>query len=713
MTGFLKAVPVWLRGRSEEKNVQAVFQTELEYGRHMGTVIMNITAASLYKLWVNGRFAAYGPARAPHGYARIDRVDITGFLREGTNSIRIDVAGYYCYSYYMIRQPSFLQAELLYEKSGEAGGKARVLAATGMDFIGYLDCRRIKKVMRYSFQRTFSEVWNGNFGLVRERTEQLDLGLQYLERGVPFPERRILDPAPYGWKGTFYYEELFEFCKDRYITQISETVSGYREDEIAAKPYYRWQSMRFSGKREKVPLHGCVLREGEWLLLDMGRNCTGFICCSIAAAQGCHYMISFDEILIDGSIDFHRMKMLNLLDYEVPSGEDRQESFEVYGLRYACIMVTKGELCLKSFGIRDFGYPLKTGAVTCRDGELDRIYHAALETFHQNVVDVYMDCPTRERAGWLCDSYFTSFAEQCFTGQNAAERCFMENYRLYPGLDSLPEGMLPMCYPADHPDGKYIPQWAMWYVLELKEFLERSADVDPGDYRELCYKLLDFFVLYENEWGLLERLPSWNFVEWSGANSWVWDVNYPTNMLYGRMCRIIGELYSDRRLEEKGRQIRKTVIEKAFDGTYFCDHAVRDAQGELQNAADISEVCQYYAVLFLEIQPDDSTFAGLVKAVCREFAVARAEDRQRSLIEPANDFIGLYLRLQILFQWGRYGQLKEEIKILFSDMAARTGTLWEKRDIYSSLNHGFGSYVGALIQKMEFRETEKENERSV
>ena len=31
-----------------------------------------------------------------------------------------------------------------------------------------------------------------------------------------------------------------------------------------------------------------------------------------------------------------------------------------------------------------------------------------------------MDCPSRERAGWLCDSYFTAKTEYVLTGTNCA-----------------------------------------------------------------------------------------------------------------------------------------------------------------------------------------------------------------------------------------------------------------------------------------------------
>jgi alpha-L-rhamnosidase len=75
-----------------------------------------------------------------------------------------------------------------------------------------------------------------------------------------------------------------------------------------------------------------------------------------------------------------------------------------------------------------------------------------------------MDCPTRERAGWLCDSFFTARAEKVFTGENAIEYNFLENFLLPEKFEHLPKGMLPMCYPSDHYDKVFIPNWAMWFV---------------------------------------------------------------------------------------------------------------------------------------------------------------------------------------------------------------------------------------------------------
>ena len=42
--------------------------------------------------------------------------------------------------------------------------------------------------------------------------------------------------------------------------------------------------------------------------------------------------------------------------------------------------------------------------VSAEDKDLKKIFDAAVQTYRQNTFTIYMDCPSRERAGWLCDS---------------------------------------------------------------------------------------------------------------------------------------------------------------------------------------------------------------------------------------------------------------------------------------------------------------------
>lgn len=61
------------------------------------------------------------------------------------------------------------------------------------------------------------------------------------------------------------------------------------------------------------------------------------------------------------------------------------------------------------------------------------------------------------------------------------------------------------------------------------------------------------------------------------------------------------------------------------------------------------------------------------------------------------------MRLELLRENGYYSQLLKEIKGYFLYMAELTGTLWEHKNTFASCNHGFASYVAALIYEAEER----------
>ena len=128
---------------------------------------------------------------------------------------------------------------------------------------------------------------------------------------------------------------------------------------------------------------------------------------------------------------------------------------------------------------------------------------------------------------------------------------------------------------------------------------------------------------------------------------------------------------------------------------------VRNEQGALENAPDISEVCQYYAIRFLELDKADQQYASLMDAVLTKFAADRSSEIDGIYIEPANALMGIYLRMEILFDWGCKELLQKEIKAYFGHMAELTGTLWEHKTNAASMNHGFASFAGVILQKLE------------
>ena len=193
---FSAAKPVWPEGREKEWNCQAGFTAEFTGAAAKGAVL-RYTGATMCRVFLNGKFFGYGPARAAHGFARVEELPLGGRIKEGLNVLAIEVAGYNCDSFYTVRQPSFLQAEIV-------AGDGRVLAATGVDggFSARIVKERVRKVQRFSCQRPFSEAYELEQGWDGWRTdedcpcEHVRLAerpqLPLLPRIAPVPEYGIL-----------------------------------------------------------------------------------------------------------------------------------------------------------------------------------------------------------------------------------------------------------------------------------------------------------------------------------------------------------------------------------------------------------------------------------------------------------------------------------------------------------------------------------------
>jgi alpha-L-rhamnosidase len=310
-------------------------------------------------------------------------------------------------------------------------------------------------------------------------------------------------------------------------------------------------------------------------------------------------------------------------------------------------------------------------------------------------VDVLTDCPSRERAGWLCDSYFTGKAEQLMTGFNRVEHNFLQSYLFAPPLPQLPKGMLPMCYPSDHFNGEYIPNWAMFFIIEIEDYLLRAGDRAFIDRcKDKVLSLIEFFERYKNKDGLLERLDSWIFVEWSKAADFVRDINFPTNMLYYKTLKSAAALYGREDLNRRAGEIKDAVRALSYNGEFFEDNLVYE-NGELTKTGNITETCQYYAFYFGIA--DKETYPRLYDTMFTVFGPERDDGKVFPTVYRSNAFIGNFLRLDYLKREGGIKQAYDECFDYFGRMAQRTGTLWENDKPHASCNHGFASYAAAFF----------------
>lgn len=703
-TSFNAATACWTDTGGDDLNRRVGFRVALD--ALPADAVLRLATSGLYRATVDGKFLGHGPARAGHGHFRIDEWPLKNLAGAEKSVIGIEVAASVARSYYMVKQPAFLQAEII------SGGK---VLATTQDFQAIdLHPAVLRKVPRYSYQRTFIEAFRPTAGWQAWRTEaKWDGAVMKLAevskspligRGVPYPEFKIVESKAIA-SGRF--EQLKKTPQRKYYGFHPEGFGDFPDSELEARPDHLMSSLKTTSLKDDRP--GAAIEQGAFHLHDFGVNLTGFIGFKLHAEKPTRLLATFDEVRTgpQRSVDPHRMQCVNAFQIDLPAGTTEIETFEPYTMRYLQLHALEGAITVEKVYLRELVHPHSERATfSSSDPRFDAIFEAARQTFRQNATDIFMDCPSRERAGWLCDSFFTARVEADLTGALAVERNFLENYALPDKFPGLVAGMLPMCYPMDpyakdyakDTLGNYIPNWAMWFVLELEEYLARTGDKELiARLQPRVAELMKFFTRYENSDGLLEKLDAWVFVEWSKANEFVQDVNYPTNMLYAAALDSAARIYQNEEWSKKAASLRGKINEQSFDGTYYRDHAKRLPDGKLDIRPERTEVCQYYAFFFNTTTPEHRP--ELWKTLVNEFGPSRRQTNLHPEIFPCNQLPGNMLRMEILSRYGETARIHDEALGYWQMMTETTGTLWEHDKPQASCNHGFASHAAVVLRR--------------
>ena len=686
---------VWRCPDETGKNISLAFV----YKTDARPDLLRIAASGSFRVFADTKFIFKGPLRSAHGYSYVVSLPLPP-----CTAIVVEVNHAGICSYAEVNEPPFFAAEVW-------KGKEKI--AESDDFQIYRLDDKLQKVQRFSFQRTFVE----SYRFSRDRKV-------LSEKFVPYPKERSfackanrLEDCPLSLpkpqelccteaeRGRAERGEAPYLFSDRAFEGAGQgTIGGFcphdleevLSDELCSLHYYK----------EELPRRG----RDYYRLYDFGKEVSAFPKIELRAEEDCTVYLTFDEILWDECPDpailgvfhggaaplvFTRMGTVSGVKFRLSPGDYTLLCAEPYSFRWLKVTVLDGKADIICAGAISYENP-DVALEFIAQGELPEIVAAATRTFAHNAVDVPTDCPSRERAGWLCDSYFTGRAERLITGENKVERNFLHAFCRGQDFAPLPKGMIPMCYPADHPDGVFIPNWAMWYVLELDEYVRATGDHQLArKSRNTVLSLADYFSAFENEYGLLENLKGWVFIEWSLANDFIEGINYPTNMLYAGMLDAVARLYKIERYALQARALREKIRRESFGGVWFRDHAVRDREGNMVPAKDISETCQYYAFYFgiADFVRDKDLGERLFGKVTPD----RDERKEYPELAKSNSFIGNTLRFDLLAKTGKYRQLLEETTRYFLPMVKRTGTLWEHSKAQASCDHGFASIASVWL----------------
>ena len=681
---------VWAEGQKNQMNRAFAFVLDLGK-KQMGEICLS--AASCYKVIADGKLMGFGPNRTAHGYAR------AAVYPFNAQYITVEVQSHFVPNFCWVKREPFFACVLKTESGKEYFAE---------DFNCFALSDRVQKVRRYSFQRGFCETYINE----KDRT-----ALYFCKPQNAFPRVKTekaelphllpsetLNPA----LSEIFAEKVIDsgYCKtspeiavyvDRTETLIGTVIEGFKRGE--------WQDFSTDEISRITYLSGAKSGDYAYETLDFSRIVTGIVEVEIIAGNAGEVFFAFDEILSDEklkTIKPFRGGTANVFKWTVKkAGVYNLSAFEPYAFRYANVITSAGVKA--NVKVRAYENP-EAGKMLfeCDDKKIEQIMEAARHTFAHNAVDLLTDCPSRERAGWLSDSFFSSVAERVFTGDNKVERAFLQNYIL-ADKSGHPKGMIPRCYPADYyeEDG-FIPNWSLWYILEIyKYFTQYGYDETVEKSRANVEGILNYFIDFENEFGVLEDLKGWIFVEWSAANNsdHINGINVPSNACYYASLLAAAKVYGIKGLKEKAEKVKDYLLKNAYVDGFFVDNLIRNEKGDIIPTENYTETCQYYMFFFK--CADKYTHKELFDKMLNEYGKSDSSvsggNPVKKQLTPSNMIYGVYMRLELLMREQKRVELLNECVRYFYDMTQKTGTLWENNTASASCDHGFASYVSRFI----------------
>ena len=734
MDYFKKAKRIFLKDLTLTRNVQAGFCRLITIDSLPERAEIRMTGRTFYKVFLNGEFLYYGPARAAHETARVDVLDIAGRLHCGSNALAIELAGYNHPCLSVTGEYSFLQVEV------EADGQ--ILEYTGCHWTGIRLLHRLSAVENISHTRCASEVyhldpdyfdWRTDPGqecsggsLLRMATEELAGGMNLLPRGALDPDFQLVGYQSLDQVSSVFTPPAGEWTKTvRIMTNTpKELIAG----GLADRPVLQCLNDQFGPFRGEIQLaagqgmnhaqeisvsmaEDAAITKDDGVALDFdfhsmtsGFPSLEFTCASPAVLD----MIPIDKLTLDGGFDPRTCYTTTVIRLNCPPGHYRFEAFEPYGVRYMRVIVRGARrFTLQAVYLRRCQYPdLKGGSFLCSDSALNRIYDAARVALVINTLDNFMDCPGRERGAWAMDSFWTGRAARLLFGECSAERAHLENY-LAPSIRKYFD-LLPGCYPAG--EACFIHNWTIFLGLQLAEYYRRTADLAfLRQHEDGINWLVGTLSRYENAFGLLENLDQLVYVDGTtcGKDEYNLPISTGTNAAYAWLLRQLGEILGKDDWIGKAKAIW-SVIEKvcavpdAFEmATLVPDAFAMDGQGRITPGRYSSEAAQYL-YMWLGITRRE-TLPVYFQQMFDQFGASPAVpfNTNRRFYIAADMPVGTAMRFEALYAGGEYQKLYDEITRIFTYMIEHgPGTLWEGWARESNINHGYLSHVAVWLSRI-------------
>lgn len=645
--------------------------------------ILNISADSRYKLWINGRFHHRGPNRCFPQEQLIDQLDITAQLQRGANIFAVQV-----YS------PGY--SHFAYVHRGAAG------------LLAWLACDQEITLVTDTQWRTWRD-WSFDplvprVSIYGTGVEKRDMK-QVVDWQAPgFDDSQWETPricAPINgdpWIGSRFRELPLLIEQEQPLVLVEARIGKTILNE---EPHLALRQGWVTAVSQ--PIEKMSLKSGEtaYFLYDMGCDYTCQGWAEVYGAAGTETVtISYAEKIRQGDIllsdpqTFCRVRLTD--QFRLRSGSQQVDGFTFRGGRYLLFQVDgpTGANFEMTPHVRISQYPLeKTISIETGDAELDAIVSFCEKTFISCLQDGFVDSTWRESSQWLGDALPQSLIMSSLSNDTRPLKQVLE----MAASGAYPDGVLPSILPGEVHAYAVVDYNFSWVeLLKLYALLTQDHEFIKRMWPPLT-KMLNRFHQDLRSDGLIRSQPGRRlFLDWSPLSRQEPNAVYNFRYLQALqaavdLAQILLETEDSKMFSKRAEQLQSALINHFWHDNHWFDDLKRSTFS--QQAAAIA--------LLTNTAVSGSEEALLDAIIARSLDLN--DDHTAGQMVLASPFMHHYI-FEAVRKYGRYQEALEIIKKRWGRwVKAGCPTAWENWNVDfpdGSQCHSFSAHPRYHIAKI-------------
>ena len=615
-------IPSW---SDEDKKIPrtVLFRKNIELAEIPQKAELEISADTRYKLYINSDLVEVGPSKGDKSIWFKDHLDITRYLKKGTNILAVIV--------------------LRYPENPMDGNHGMFRTATpGLYVKGKITTADAQEISLDAEDSWKCKV-NKNVSFIREE-----------ERFAPLiiHENASGNAEIFGWKTSEYDDSSWESAKPYINVEIHQAVSPgnlqkrtipymYRKDRrftdimAVSKSVHsqeKWQEFIEGKTTIEIPSD-----TEEIVEISAGEEMTGYISLALSAGKNAEITLTYAEAYVQEEHvgPDHVALKKDRLDQKNGHLEGYQDNYHVAGLgtqgtpeiydpfwfrtfRFVQLRIKTGAepLTLQRLDYQETGYPLEISTnVKTSDESLSDIWEISERTLRRCMHETYEDCPYYEQLQYVMDSRTQILYTYSVSADDRLARKCIDDLARAQRYD----GLLNCSYPNCNPN--IIPGFSIYYILMIYDHMMYFGDRKLVEkYMPTVERILQFFEEHLSSeghvgktGGLIMEEAFWSFIDW--AEEWNPTSGMPPAGLKGpitmeSLLYIYGLQHAAKLAEYLGRkdeasQFTERAVKVQNAVRTYCvgsDGMVQDGPG----IEEYSQHCQVFACLTDTIDTDQA-----------------------------------------------------------------------------------------------------------